>query len=306
MTPRALQRGGDGRLGRDVAPAEILGERAADGLAIERRIERRERHRLHAAPLLRPLGRRQLHVDAASVSASADLEPLDQPGGAQVALDLRQERQHAPAGACTTTRRDRRLERPLLFGLLLADRAEHAPPRSRSASTSASVSSAPPHAASTSSGVGHAARCTEPACHHDQTSSVTNGRNGANSRSSVESAHEQRAVGRRRQLRPLVAVAARLHQLEVVVAERPEERLGALEHARVVVVLEIARSTRRRAARASSAARDRAAAVTGPRGSGRASTNFDALSSLIASRRPTFICPGSNAVSVPGRPLAAQ
>ena len=35
----------------------------------------------------------------------------------------------------------------------------------------------------------------------------------------------------------------------------------------------------------------------------RASTNLDAFSSLIASRRPTFICSGSNAVSVPGPPL---
>ena len=33
-----------------------------------------------------------------------------------------------------------------------------------------------------------AARCTEPSCHHDHTSSVTNGRCGANSRSSVDSA----------------------------------------------------------------------------------------------------------------------
>ena len=48
------------------------------------------------------------------------------------------------------------------------------------------------------------------------------------------------------------------------------------------------------------------AAVIGPCGSGDANANFDALSSLIASRRPTFICSVSNAVSVPGRPLAAQ
>ena len=35
---------------------------------------------------------------------------------------------------------------------------------------------------------GHAARCTDPSCHQDHTSSVTNGRNGANSRSSTDSA----------------------------------------------------------------------------------------------------------------------
>ena len=36
-----------------------------------------------------------------------------------------------------------------------------------------------------------------------------------------------------------VAVAPRLHQLEIVVAEPPEEGLGLVEHARVVVVLEL-------------------------------------------------------------------
>jgi len=36
------------------------------------------------------------------------------------------------------------------------------------------------------------------------------------------------------------------------------------------------------------------------------SANFEALSSLIARRRPTFICCSSKAVSVPGRPEAAQ
>src|SRR5581483_2822055 len=34
--------------------------------------------------------------------------------------------------------------------------------------------------------------------------------------------------------------------------------------------------------------------------------NLEALRILMASRRPTFICPSSNAVSVPARPLAAQ
>jgi len=35
---------------------------------------------------------------------------------------------------------------------------------------------------------GHGARCTDPSCHQDHTSSVTNGMNGANSRSSTPSA----------------------------------------------------------------------------------------------------------------------
>ena len=43
-----------------------------------------------------------------------------------------------------------------------------------------------------------------------------------------------------------------------------------------------------------------------PRSPSRPSTNFDALSTFIASRRPIFICPVSNAASVPRRAEAAQ
>ncbi len=57
----------------------------------------------------------------------------------------------------------------------------------RSASTPSGYS-APPQVDSTSSAVGHCALWTDPSRHHDQTSSVTNGRNGANRRSIVESA----------------------------------------------------------------------------------------------------------------------
>ena len=38
----------------------------------------------------------------------------------------------------------------------------------------------------------------------------------------------------------------------------------------------------------------------------KARANRLALRILMASLRPTFICPSSTAVSVPGRPLAAQ
>ena len=83
------------------------------------------------------------------------------------------------------------------------------------------------------------ALCTEPGRHHDHTSSVTNGRYGANSRSSVDSATSIALFADAAPSGPEVAVAAPLHQLEVVVAERPEEALGLLEHARVVVRLEL-------------------------------------------------------------------
>ncbi len=50
---------------------------------------------------------------------------------------------------------------------------------------------------------------------------------------------EQRGVGRGGRRLAVIAIAPRLHELEIVVAERPEERLGALEHASVLIVLQI-------------------------------------------------------------------
>ena len=88
-------------------------------------------------------------------------------------------------------------------------------------------------------GVGHGARCTEPSRHHDQTSSVANGSTGANRRSSTSSARPSAARAEAVSGGTRVgAVGAVLDQLEVVVAERPEERLGQLQRAGVVVRLE--------------------------------------------------------------------
>ena len=80
-----------------------------------------------------------------------------------------------------------------------------------------------------SSAVGQRARCTEPSCHHDQTSSVTNGRTGANRRSSDDERDPQRGPGDCGRGVAPGAVGPVLDQLEVVVAERPEELLGPLE-----------------------------------------------------------------------------
>ena len=128
----------------------------------------------------------------------------------------------APRHASTSVRSER-------FASLFALRISP----STSARPRYTAGSSAPNAAS-SSAVGHGARCTEPSRHHDHTSSVTNGRSGANSRSSVSSATASAA----RPTRAVVAdraVGALLHQLEVVVAEAPEEPLGALERAGVVV-----------------------------------------------------------------------
>ena len=56
------------------------------------------------------------------------------------------------------------------------------------ASSARSPSPADPRGVSASAGSGQVARCTEPSAHHDHTSSVTNGRNGANSRSTTDRA----------------------------------------------------------------------------------------------------------------------
>ena len=96
----------------------------------------------------------------------------------------------------------------------------------------------PPAASSTSASVGHGAAWTLPACHHDHTSSVD--KRQVRREQPLQHATGRRSMrGVRRSGRGLaeIAVAARLHQLEVVVAEIPEERLGVLQHPRVVVVV---------------------------------------------------------------------
>ena len=106
---------------------------------------------------------------------------------------------------------------------------------STSAATAYTRGSPSPATRERRSASGHAARCTEPSRHHDHTSSVTNGRCGAKSRSSASSASASAAARRGRAVVAARAVRALLHQLEVVVAEAPEEPLGALERPRVVV-----------------------------------------------------------------------
>ena len=136
------------------------------------------------------------------------------------------------------------------------------------------------------------------------------GRNGANSRTWTESARASAAradavaaVGR-------VAVGAGLHQFEVVVAERPEEPLGRLERPGVVVAVEGGRGRGdHRVEAAQEVAVEGCVTASGPGtvpSPNRPSTNLEALSTLMARRLPTRIWPVSTAVSVPGRPLAAQ
>ena len=150
------------------------------------------------------------------------------------------------------------------------------------------------------------ARWIEPSRHHDQTSSVTYGRNGANSAQQHVERQPQRGDRAGRALGAVRAVGALLHELEVVVGEAPEEPLEQVERPRVLVVLErrgrLAHA-RRAAPRAS---RGRAAPSIAPGSTSKPSTNLEAFRILIARRRPTFICCSSNAASIPRRALAAQ
>ena len=149
-TPRARCRRIDRRLGRDVAPAEILGERAADDLAIERRDR--------AARTARVFMRRVSGTVSAGASVDVHLQRLRRPpiSSRWISPDARRSAStdgssaSIAAGARTTTTGHGRLERTLFFGLLLPDCAEHgggelAAPRRRVGC------SAPPQVDSTSS-----------------------------------------------------------------------------------------------------------------------------------------------------------
>ena len=99
------------------------------------------------------------------------------------------------------------------------------------------VGRAPP-AVGSSSRLGQGERWTEPSCHHDHTSSVTKARKGASRRRRTDNASAERGACRRGARVGGVLVGARLDELDVVVAERPEERFGAFQRAGVVIGVE--------------------------------------------------------------------
>ena len=116
--------------------------------------------------------------------------------------------------------------------------------------------------------------------------------------------------------RRVAAFGPVLDQLEVVVAEVPEELLGDLESRRVVVPVEVPGglldTPRRRVSSARSSGSVTSdgsssdASAPSPYCSGAARTNFDAFSTFMDSRRPTFICVSSKGESAPGRASAAR
>ena len=169
----------DDGFGRDVAPAEVLGQRAPNELAVDARDRAARTARASRARLRRDGLFGELELRFGDIG---ELELADVRGGLEVAR-----RGAEPANAAGSTALAMtalvgffrmRLDAPHLGERALRGFADgEAPARRRRQS-----------ARRTSSAVGHGARCTEPGRHHDQTSSVTNGRYGANSRSSVDSA----------------------------------------------------------------------------------------------------------------------
>ena len=171
--------------------------------------------------------------------------------------------------------------------------------------TGASNETSPPDV--NASAAGHDAACTDPSCHQLHTSSVTNGQERREQAQHHVEGLAQRGPCRVCGVVALRAVGAALDQLDVVVAEPPEERFGALERPGVVEVVEragrlvddVVESRQHRPI-------DAAVGAAPAGGSPKPSTNLLALSNLVASLRPIFIWPSSKAVSTPGRADAAQ
>ena len=234
-TPRARDVGGDRRVGRDVAPRRRP-RRARGGrcrgrprgpavptaitacgarLVARRRGSRAARRPAVSNACTRSAARRS--ASTIGISATA--------GGSARDGDLR----------------DRHLQRLLRLGPLLAHLEQHVGrplvgalvglPR-RLACCRRAATRAPRR-------VGHGARCIEPVL---PPRPDFLGHERQERREAAAAARTAPPTARRwptpAPAGALLAVAAPLHELEVVVAEAPEERLGALQHARVVVAVE--------------------------------------------------------------------
>ena len=116
--------GSDGRIRRHVSPAEIFGERAPDGLAIERRLERLERNRLHrrGSPACDSAGASSTHTssDSPDSRSRAAISPAARRSVSAAAMAAHDPHQ----GRARPRPQHRCLQRALFLGLLLADRAE--------------------------------------------------------------------------------------------------------------------------------------------------------------------------------------
>ncbi len=220
---------------------------------------------------------------------------------AHVALGQAQASRGARPSSCTTTVLGGHLERHLRERLLLADGGQHR--GGRPAYTSGSAPSA------TASFVG---RRPGGAVHGARAPPRPDLLGDVGQERGERAEHARRAPGagrrpRSRRAPPCDPYARVLHQLEVVVGEIPRRTARAgpapsrARSPRSAVGRLVDHPAERREHRQVDRLGDLALGRTS-----KLSTNFDALRSLIASRRPIFICCSSKAASIPSRALAAQ
>ena len=258
---------------------------------------------LDRCPASAPVRDRRARPRRASSSAddSCRASPIDSPASAHVVAATRRARRALGGVGRRTTRVDLGAHRALRLGLRLAHLAEHlgrdGVVERRRSPARAPISSAP------------RPRCAVHRAFAATTTTPLRSRTAGTARTAAAASTARAASAARAEPAPLSPSApygALLHELDVVVAERPEEPLGALERAGVVELLERGGRARRRASRERREHRpverlgDRVA--IGAASPVTPSVNFDALRILIARRRPIFIWPSSTAVSMPGRP----
>ena len=248
-----------------------------------------------------PSGRRR-RAGRGQVSSTSTAIGVDQPSSARsiVRASTRSAAAasstgRASAGAVTARPADRGALADLGLGLGPAHRGQH---------LADGVEIEPALGGAARPPAGHVAAWMLSSCHQLHASSVANGSVGASSRCTTSRAMRSAACADAAGLVAATAVGAALDQLDVVVAEPPEERLGALERPGVVEAVE---RRRRVGDDGVEPAEHRQVDGVGDVAGGRRrrrrqmpSTNLLTLSSLVASRRPTFIWSSLNAVSTPG------
>ena len=217
MTPARAERGIDRRLGRDVAPAEILGQRAAD----------RVRGRAPArAARTAPTSWLRLRTGSSGASSTSTCRVSAMPVSRRsISPDARRSRStSARSASCASGARTIARATGVFSGCCPSDFffrivAEH---RRREFQRRDRADRPRPLVGTTratSSAYGHAARWTDPSLPPRPDLLGHERQEGREQPQQGRERGEQGAVGRGRRLRPLVAVAPALHELEIVVAE---------------------------------------------------------------------------------------
>ena len=225
---------------------------ATDDLAVDGRVERLEGNAFHRVASVRPPAvpiRRRLAERSVTIVSICCICPE-----ARRSCSMSGSSASLSSGARTTMRATGVVQRPLLLGLLLADGAENLA-RYLQCLRAALVAAA---GDGENLGLGRPGGLVHRPGLPPRPDFL--GRKRQKRREQPQKyrrgRQERRVRGGGERL-AVVAVAPRLHELEVDVAEEPEEGLGALEHARVLDNARGPLSTRAPGAPAASAGRDR-------------------------------------------------